>query len=242
RRTGHGQVLGDRLHGPSLPVVHPCSVVGGIEAWIASHDASVARLCTRLASCCTRVPPWPPDQLIAEELTVPDDRPVPLSGTTRADHLERLRSATADSPLDVLVVGGGVNGAGAAFDAASRGLNVGLVEASDWASGTSSRSSKLMHGGLRYLQMLDFTLVAEAQREPHRLRTRTAPHPVLPISFVFPFCRHAVDRAFIGSGVALYDAMQTVGRKRAVPFHRHLSRRRMLERFRGLDGDKAVGA
>ncbi|HJB10295.1 MAG TPA: glycerol-3-phosphate dehydrogenase/oxidase [Candidatus Brachybacterium merdavium] len=173
---------------------------------------------------------------------MPDDRPVPLSGTTRADHLERLRSATADSPLDVLVVGGGVNGAGAAFDAASRGLNVGLVEASDWASGTSSRSSKLMHGGLRYLQMLDFTLVAEALRERDRLLTRTAPHLVRRISFVFPFFRHAVDRAFIGSGVALYDAMQTVGRKRAVPFHRHLSRRRMLERFRGLDGDKAVGA
>ena len=173
---------------------------------------------------------------------MPADRPVALSDATRADHLERLRSTTADDPLDVLVVGGGVNGAGAAFDAATRGLNVGLVEAADWASGTSSRSSKLMHGGLRYLQMLDFSLVAEALRERDRLLRRTAPHLVHPISFVFPFFRRAFDRAFIGSGVALYDAMQTVGRKRAVPFHKHLSRRGMLERFGGLDGDKAVGA
>ena len=173
---------------------------------------------------------------------MPADRPVALSGATRADHFERLRSATADNPLDVLVVGGGVNGAGAAFDAATRGLDVGLVEAADWASGTSSRSSKLMHGGLRYLQMLDFSLVAEALRERDRLLRRTAPHLVHPISFVFPFFRRAIDRAFIGSGIALYDAMQTIGRKRAVPFHKHLSHQRMLERFAGLDGEKAVGA
>src|SRR5699024_9737450 len=112
----------------------------------------------------------------------------------------------------------------------------------DWASGTSSRSSKLMHGGLRYLQMLDFSLVAEALRERDRLLKRTAPHPVTPISVAFPFFRRAVDRPFIGSGIALYDAMQTVGRKRAVPFHKHLSRAAMLRRFGGLDGDKAVGA
>ena len=71
--------------------------------------------------------------------------------------------AMADTELDVLVIGGGVVGAGSALDAATRGLSVGLVEARDFASGTSSRSSKLIHGGLRYLEMLDFRLVAEAK-------------------------------------------------------------------------------
>jgi len=84
-----------------------------------------------------------------------------LSPQRRPADIARL----AGSPLDVLVVGGGVTGAGAALDAASRGLSVGLVEAQDWAAGTSSRSSKLVHGGLRYLQMLDFRLVREALRE-----------------------------------------------------------------------------
>ncbi len=165
-----------------------------------------------------------------------------LTASLRTEHLDRLEGATKDNPLDVLIVGGGANGTGAAFDAATRGLNVGLVEARDWASGTSSRSSKLMHGGLRYLQMLDFKLVAEALRERDLYLTRTAPHLVRPIRFVFPFFRKVIDRGFIGSGVALYDAMATVGRKRAVPFHRHLSHQRMLEVFPGLDGDKAVGA
>ncbi|ATG53533.1 glycerol-3-phosphate dehydrogenase [Brachybacterium ginsengisoli] len=165
-----------------------------------------------------------------------------LTPAGRAEHLSRLRAATASNPLDVLVVGGGVNGAGAAFDAATRGLSVGLVETHDWASGTSSRSSKLMHGGLRYLQMLDFALVAEALRERDLLIEHTAPHLVRPIKFVFPFFKKVVDRAFIGSGVALYDVMQSVGRRRAVPFHRHLLHKKMLEVFPGLDGEKSVGA
>lgn len=165
-----------------------------------------------------------------------------LSPSARSEHIDRLEAATAENPLDVLVVGGGVNGAGAAFDAATRGLSVGVVEAADWASGTSSKSSKLMHGGLRYLQMLDFKLVAEALRERDLLIERTAPHLVHPIKFVFPFFKKVVDRAFIGSGVMLYDAMQMVGRKRAVPMHRHLLHDRMLEVFPGLDGEKIVGA
>ncbi|MGP5007109.1 glycerol-3-phosphate dehydrogenase/oxidase [Brachybacterium tyrofermentans] len=165
-----------------------------------------------------------------------------LTPENRAEHLSRLRAATPQNPLDVFVVGGGVNGAGAAFDAATRGLSVGLVETRDWASGTSSRSSKLMHGGLRYLQMLDFKLVAEALRERDLLIQHTAPHLVKPIKFVFPFFKKVVDRAFIGSGVMLYDAMQSVGRKRAVPMHRHLLHDKMLEVFPALDGEKAVGA
>ncbi|QCR52427.1 glycerol-3-phosphate dehydrogenase [Brachybacterium sp. SGAir0954] len=165
-----------------------------------------------------------------------------LTPENRAEHLARLRAATSESPLDVLVVGGGVNGAGAAFDASTRGLSVGLVERHDWASGTSSRSSKLMHGGLRYLQMLDFKLVAEALRERDLLLETTAPHLVRPIKFVFPFFRKVIDRTYIGAGVTLYDAMQSVGRKRAVPFHRHLMHEKMLEVFPGLDGEKIVGA
>ena len=173
---------------------------------------------------------------------MPEQQRSALTPDGRREHLTRLRAATADSPLDVLVVGGGVNGAGAAFDAATRGLSVGLVEAADWATGTSSRSSKLMHGGLRYLQMLDFKLVAEALRERDLLLEHTAPHLVKPIKFVFPFFKRVIDRGFIGSGVMLYDAMQSVGRKRAVPFHRHLLHGKMLEVFPGLDGEKAVGA
>ena len=173
---------------------------------------------------------------------MPSQTRAALTPASRQEHLDQLRGATADNPLDVLVVGGGVNGAGAAFDAATRGLSVGLVEAKDWASGTSSRSSKLMHGGLRYLEMLDFKLVAEALRERDLLIQRTAPHLVKPISFVFPFFKKVFDRAFIGSGVMLYDAMQMIGRKRAVPMHRHLMHDKMLKHFPGLDGEKIVGA
>ena len=89
-------------------------------------------------------------------------QPAALSPEARTAALHDMRDGRE---LDILVVGGGVVGSGAALDAATRGLRVGLVEARDWASGTSSRSSKLMHGGLRYLEMLDFALVREALRE-----------------------------------------------------------------------------
>ena len=92
----------------------------------------------------------------------------------------------ASQELDILVVGGGVVGAGAALDAVTRGLTVGLVEARDFASGTSSRSSKLVHGGLRYLEMLDFALVREALKERGLLLQRLAPHLVRPVPFLYP--------------------------------------------------------
>src|SRR5699024_8954486 len=123
----------------------------------------------------------------AEEQAVSERQQTPSTPSRRAAQLARPRPATARSLLDVLVICRGVNGACAAFDAATRGLSVGLVETHDWASGTSSRSSKLMHGGLRYLQMLDFKLVAEALRERDLLLEHTAPHLVKPIKFVFPF-------------------------------------------------------
>ena len=181
-------------------------------------------------------------------------QPSPLNSATRQDALEALSGTTPENPLDVLVVGGGVVGAAAAFDASTRGLQVGLVEARDLAQGTSSRSSKLVHGGLRYLQMLDFKLVAEALRERNLLMTRTAPHLVKGLPFVFPFEHRLADRAFIGSGVTLYDGLSTAasalgnglksvfsGAGRA-PLHRHMSRKGLQKRFAGLDQDKFIGA
>ncbi|GAA1169198.1 glycerol-3-phosphate dehydrogenase [Nesterenkonia xinjiangensis] len=170
-------------------------------------------------------------------------RAEPLSAETRREALDAMAGTSPEDPLDILIVGGGVVGAAAAFDAATRGLRVGLVESQDLAQGTSSRSSKLVHGGLRYLQMLDFKLVAEALRERDLLLKHTAPHLVRALPFVFPFEKRVVDRAFIGSGVSLYDAMSMrPGEKRPVPFHRHLSRTRLRQRFAGLDHEKFIGA
>ncbi|WP_147103156.1 glycerol-3-phosphate dehydrogenase/oxidase [Nesterenkonia populi] len=181
-------------------------------------------------------------------------KPLPMNPSSRADALEAFAGTSPEHPLDVMVVGGGVVGAAAAFDAATRGLSTGLVEARDLAQGTSSRSSKLVHGGLRYLQMLDFKLVAEALRERNLLMTRTAPHLVKGLPFVFPFEKRAIDRAFIGSGVTLYDSLSfgasvrgnglksvLTGQGRA-PLHRHMSRKGLQQRFAGLDQEKFVGA
>ncbi|WP_024804015.1 glycerol-3-phosphate dehydrogenase/oxidase [Nocardia sp. BMG51109] len=152
----------------------------------------------------------------------------------RAEGLNALRR----NDIDVLVIGGGVVGAGAALDAASRGLTTVLVEARDWAAGTSSRSSKLIHGGLRYLEQLDFALVREALKERGLLLNRLAPHLVRPVSFLFPLQRHW-ERPYIGAGVALYD---TLGGARALPMHRHLSRSRALESAPALRADAMTGA
>jgi glycerol-3-phosphate dehydrogenase len=153
------------------------------------------------------------------------------------------RAALADEVVDVLVVGGGVTGAGAALDAASRGLSVGLLEARDWAAGTSSRSSKLIHGGLRYLEQLAFPLVHEALSERARLVRTIAPHLVTPLPFLLPLTRPVWQRAYFGAGVALYDALGaafTPGRE--IPRHRHLSRAATLAAFPGLRGDVVRGA
>jgi glycerol-3-phosphate dehydrogenase len=115
--------------------------------------------------------------------------------------------------LDVLVIGGGVTGAGAALDAATRGLSVGLVEARDYAAGTSSRSSKLIHGGLRYLEQLNFALVREALRERTLLLTRLCPHLVEPVPFLFPLTHPVWERGYVGAGIALYDAMAAPERR-----------------------------
>ncbi len=112
----------------------------------------------------------------------PDKRAAALGDDERAAAL----AALAAREQHVLVVGGGVVGAGVALDAATRGLSVGLVEARDFASGTSSQSSKLIHGGLRYLEQLNFALVREALTERALLLQRIAPHLVRPVSFLYP--------------------------------------------------------
>jgi glycerol-3-phosphate dehydrogenase len=163
-----------------------------------------------------------------------------LSPTCRATALAALAS---EDELDVLVVGGGVVGSGSALDAATRGLSVGLVEARDFASGTSSRSSKLIHGGLRYLEMLDFGLVREALRERGLILTTLAPHLARPVPFLYPLQHRGWERIYAGTGVALYDAMSiSGGNSRGLPHHRHLSRRAALRVAPALRKDALVGA
>ncbi|MEV7865176.1 glycerol-3-phosphate dehydrogenase/oxidase [Streptomyces sp. NPDC088124] len=159
-----------------------------------------------------------------------------------AERVQAL-AAMAERELDVLVVGAGVVGAGTALDAATRGLATGLVEARDWASGTSSRSSKLIHGGLRYLEMLDFALVREALKERGLLLEKLAPHLVKPVPFLYPLKHKGWERFYAGSGVALYDAMSvSSGHGRGLPVHRHLSRRGALRVAPCLKKDTLIGA
>src|SRR6202042_833814 len=121
---------------------------------------------------------------------------------TRDDALAALTA----HPYDVLVIGGGITGAGVALDAASRGYSVALVEQADFASGTSSRSSKLVHGGLRYLQNFDLGLVREALLE-RQLMVALAPHLVKPLPLVVPAFDGAHPDRLVGVGLNLYDVM-----------------------------------
>lgn len=157
-----------------------------------------------------------------------------LNPTQRAEDLSFMQ----DNLLDVLVVGAGATGAGTALDAASRGLVVGLVDKGDIASGTSSRSSSLVHGGLRYLQQGNVALVREALRERELLLTRLAPHLVEPLKFLFPLRHRAWQRAFVGTGLEAYDLL---GGAKSVPRHRHLSKKQLMSEFPDLDADKFVG-
>jgi glycerol-3-phosphate dehydrogenase len=159
-----------------------------------------------------------------------------LDARERSATLSRL---TAER-FDVLVIGGGITGAGAALDAASRGLRVALVEARDLASGTSSRSSKLIHGGLRYLEQFDFKLVYEALHERDLLVSKLAPHLVKPVSFLYPLYKKVVERPYVGAGLALYDAME--GTRRPVPHHRHLTARGALRLAPALSPARLAGA
>ena len=166
-------------------------------------------------------------------------KPIALSPQQRDQALRRM----SEEMLDVLVIGGGVVGSGCALDAATRGLSVGLVEARDFASGTSSRSSKLIHGGLRYLEMLDFRLVAEALQERGLLIQTIAPHLIRPVPFIYPLKGRVWERFYAGSGVALYDTLGLLsGRSRGVPHHRHLTRRGARKIVPSLRKDALIGA
>ena len=171
-----------------------------------------------------------------------------LGPAQRAKALAAM-AATAEpggTPLDVLVVGAGVVGTGVALDAVSRGLSTALLEQRDYGSGTSSRSSKLVHGGLRYLEMLDFALVREALQERGLLLTRLAPHLVRPVPFLYPL-HHSWERPYVGAGVALYDAMAMVGgragrRGAGVPKHKHLFRKQVARMAPDLRTEELAGA
>ncbi|MGO3679655.1 MAG: FAD-dependent oxidoreductase, partial [Microbacteriaceae bacterium] len=158
--------------------------------------------------------------------------------------MNRSRALTSlhTEELDVLVIGGGITGAGAALDAATRGLKTGLIEARDWASGTSSRSSKLVHGGIRYLEQLNFSLVHEALSERGLLLQRLAPHLVTPIKLLYPLETPVIERCYVGAGMLLYDLFARASRTKAgMRFHRHFSRRQLKRVAPGLKHDAFVG-
>ncbi len=166
------------------------------------------------------------------------------SGALSPQSRQRALADLEARELDVLVVGGGVVGTGCALDAVTRGLSVGMVEARDWASGTSSRSSKLLHGGLRYLEMLDFALVKEALKERGLHLQRLAPHLARPVPFLYPLAHRGWERPYVGAGIALYDVMAMVGAGRAkgLPIHKHMSRRRALRAAPCLKKESLTGA
>ena len=157
-----------------------------------------------------------------------------LGPAERAANFDRLGAET----FDVLIIGGGVVGAGAALDAVTRGLSVALVEARDLASGTSSRSSKLFHGGLRYLEMFEFGLVREALAERELMLTKICPHLAKPVSFLYPLSKPGIERPYVASGLIMYD---TMGGARSVPRHKHLTRAGALRLVPALRRDALVG-
>lgn len=166
-----------------------------------------------------------------------------LDTASRAGALRQLAAADAENPLDVLIIGGGVVGCGSALDAASRGLTVGLVERRDLASGTSSRSSRLAHGGLRYLEQREFSLVHEALTERGLLLDRLAPHLVRPVPFLYPVTRRGWERPYVGFGITVYDMLSRFGAYGgAMQRPRTLSAKAVQGIAPGLRADSHVGA
>ena len=168
--------------------------------------------------------------------------PLPVSDLTRLNPAQRRRAIAAASAdgfvADLLVIGAGVTGAGAALDAVSRGLRVVLVEAGDIAVGTSSRSGKTFHGGLRYLEQFNFKLVAHAIEERDLMVKTLCPHIARPESFVYPLSRHW-ERPYVGAGVLLYDLFGLRGG--AMPRQKHFSRNGLKAHFPSIDETRVVG-
>ncbi|MEN9687535.1 MAG: hypothetical protein RL381_547 [Actinomycetota bacterium] len=163
-----------------------------------------------------------------------------FSSALNLQQREDAIAALKKDEFDILIIGGGVNGVGAALDAATRGLKVALVEAQDFASGTSSRSSKLIHGGLRYLEQYDFKLVREALHERELMVSTQCPHLVKPVSFLYPLTEKVKERTYVGAGLALYDALR--GFKRALPSHKHLTGKTISSIAPSLRQDIITGA
>jgi glycerol-3-phosphate dehydrogenase len=159
----------------------------------------------------------------------------PFSKTTRSENIKKFEK----EKFDLFIIGGGINGAGIARDASMRGMRVALVEGSDFASGTSSRSSKLVHGGIRYLENLEFHLVFEALSERQKLFTM-APHLVHPLRFMLPLYEGGrVGMTKMGLGMWLYDALSLF---QAPELHERLSHDESLERMPFLQENKLLGS
>ena len=152
--------------------------------------------------------------------------------------MKREPALLSSREFDLLVIGGGITGSAIARDAAMRGMSVALVEKDDFASGTSSRSSKLVHGGLRYLEHGDLVLVRESCRERQRL-LRLAPHLVKPLSFLLPWSPGGgwPPYIFLRAGLLLYDIF--AGRTR-IGFHRGISLRELTRMEPALAGGSAT--
>lgn len=163
---------------------------------------------------------------------------MPRSARLGPDERAAAWRSLGNADIDVLVIGGGVTGAGVALDAATRGLRTVLVEQRDFASGTSSRSSKLFHGGLRYLEQMNFALVREALRERELMLTRIAPHLIKPVSFLYPLQHRFWERPYVTAGLTLYD---TMGGARSLPRHKQLTRTGALKLAPGLRPDALAG-
>ncbi|ALE05124.1 hypothetical protein AL755_05880 [Arthrobacter sp. ERGS1:01] len=160
-----------------------------------------------------------------------------INDATRRRSLEHVAGHT----VDVAVVGGGITGAGVALDAVSRGLSVVLVEGDDFGSGTSGYSSKLIHGGLRYLAKMDFAVAWESAMERRWLMDRIAPHLVHPLGFVIPDARSAAqwEAAAAGAGVVIYDVLRRLSglRGRVLPRPQLLSSQAVAALVPALDAD-----
>ena len=154
------------------------------------------------------------------------------------EYFEQTWNDYSTEDYDVVIIGGGSVGAGAAVDAATRGLKTAVLESQDFAAGTSSRSSKMFHGGLRYLAMFDFRLVAESLKERELNMSTLAPHLVKPLKFIFPLTHRGWERVMMFGGFTLYDLM---GGAKSVPMQKHLTRKGVLKVTPGLKEDAVVG-
>lgn len=166
------------------------------------------------------------------------------SHLTAASRTAALEAMTDDAGVDILVIGGGVTGAGIALDAATRGLRTAIVDAGDWAMGTSAWSSKLVHGGLRYLYNLDFKLVSEALKERGLLLERTAPHLVKAQPFLWPLKLPLIERAYSAVGIGMYDTLAFVGAggRKTVPAQQHFTKSGTKKVFPGIKDSAFSGA